>query len=73
MHHWERRLGELNVMVEAVEPPPEVWDKIKTELGPVEPAEHIAPTAEEEFFSPIEELMHCGHASAGRRARTAAV
>src|ERR1700691_2559070 len=28
---WERRLGELNVMVEAVEPPPEVWDKIKTE------------------------------------------
>src|SRR5580692_11573846 len=32
---WERRLGELNVMVEAVEPPPEVWDKIKTEvMGP---------------------------------------
>ena len=27
---WERRLGELNVMVEAVEPPPEVWDKIRT-------------------------------------------
>ena len=26
---WERRLGELNVMVEAVEPPPELWDKIK--------------------------------------------
>ena len=25
---WERRLGELNVMVEAVEPPPDVWDKI---------------------------------------------
>ena len=29
---WERRLGELNVMVEAVEPPAEVWDKIKTEV-----------------------------------------
>ncbi|MGB7102402.1 MAG: anti-sigma factor [Xanthobacteraceae bacterium] len=57
VRHWERRLGELNVMVEAVEPPPEVWDKIKTEIGPVEPAEHIAPPAEEEFFSPIEELM----------------
>jgi anti-sigma-K factor RskA len=27
---WERRLGELNVMVEAVEPPAEVWDRIKT-------------------------------------------
>ena len=34
---WERRLGELNVMVEAVEPPPEVWDKIKTEIGGAEP------------------------------------
>jgi len=33
---WERRLGELNVMVEAVEPPPELWDKIKAELGTVE-------------------------------------
>jgi anti-sigma-K factor RskA len=33
---WERRLGELNVMVEAVEPPPELWDKIKAELGAVE-------------------------------------
>jgi anti-sigma-K factor RskA len=32
---WERRLGELNVMVEAVEPPPEVWDKIRAELGDV--------------------------------------
>jgi anti-sigma-K factor RskA len=30
---WERRLGELNVMVEAVEPPPEVWQKIKSEIG----------------------------------------
>ena len=27
---WERRLGELNVMVEAVEPPAEVWDRIKS-------------------------------------------
>src|SRR5271167_657582 len=27
---WERRLGELNVMVEAVEPPADVWDKIKS-------------------------------------------
>jgi anti-sigma-K factor RskA len=32
---WERRLGELNVMVEAVEPPPEVWDKIRGDLGDV--------------------------------------
>lgn len=26
---WERRLGELNVLVASVEPPPELWDKIK--------------------------------------------
>ncbi len=26
---WERKLGELNAMVGAVEPPPELWDKIK--------------------------------------------
>ena len=35
VRQWERRLGELNVMVEAVEPPPEIWDKIKTEIGGV--------------------------------------
>jgi anti-sigma-K factor RskA len=50
VRHWERRLGELNVMVEAVEPPPEVWEKIKTEIGPVEGAEQIA-LPHEEFFS----------------------
>jgi anti-sigma-K factor RskA len=42
---WERRLGELNVMVEAVEPPPELWDKIKAELGVVEPAGEAPPAA----------------------------
>lgn len=38
VRQWERRLGELNVMVEAVEPPPEVWDKIKSQIGSTEPA-----------------------------------
>ena len=42
---WERRLGELNVMVEAVEPPPELWDKIKAELGVVAPASEAPPAA----------------------------
>jgi anti-sigma-K factor RskA len=41
---WERRLGELNVMVEAVEPPPEVWDRIKAELGDAAPSREL-PTA----------------------------
>jgi anti-sigma-K factor RskA len=26
---WERKLGELNVMVGSVEPPPELWDRIR--------------------------------------------
>ena len=34
VHQWERRLGELNVMVEAVEPPAELWDKIKQGVSP---------------------------------------
>jgi anti-sigma-K factor RskA len=34
---WERRLGELNVMVEAVEPPPAVWERISAEIGDVAP------------------------------------
>ena len=42
---WERRLGELNVMVEAVEPPPELWDKIKSELGVVETSSEAPPAA----------------------------
>src|SRR6202044_2868255 len=41
---WERRLGELNVMVEAVEPPPDVWDRIKTDIDGAE--QHIAAEIE---------------------------
>ena len=33
VRQWERRLGELNVMVEAVEPAPEVWDKIRSQIN----------------------------------------
>lgn len=33
VRQWERRLGELNVMVEAVEPPPAVWERVKAGLG----------------------------------------
>jgi anti-sigma-K factor RskA len=33
---WERRLGELNVMVEAVEPPTDVWERIKTDVDGTE-------------------------------------
>jgi anti-sigma-K factor RskA len=43
---WERRLGELNVMVEAVEPPPSVWEKIAKEIGHVAPATTASPPAD---------------------------
>ena len=36
VRQWERRLGELNVMVEAVEPPPAVWEKIRAQIGGAE-------------------------------------
>lgn len=32
---WERRFGELHLMVEPVDPPPEIWDRIKAQLPPV--------------------------------------
>ena len=49
VRQWERRLGELNVMVEAVEPPTELWNKIKQEVSPgiAEPAAADLPRAAE--------------------------
>lgn len=52
VRQWERRLGELNVMVEAVEPPPEVWQRIRAEIAGTEqpgagPAEAQLPAIEE--------------------------
>lgn len=41
VHQWERRLGELNVMVEAVEPPAEIWDKIKSSVMPATPGDDV--------------------------------
>jgi anti-sigma-K factor RskA len=34
---WEYRLGVLNQMVGSVEPPPELWDRIRTAIGHSEP------------------------------------
>ena len=47
VRQWERRHGELNVMVEAVEPPAERWDKIKKEVSP-----DTAPADAEAAHSP---------------------
>ena len=34
---WEQKLAALNQMVGSVEPPPEVWDRIRTAVGHSEP------------------------------------
>jgi anti-sigma-K factor RskA len=41
VRRWERRLGELNVLVSAVEPPAGVWDGIRTKLSEVAPSESV--------------------------------
>jgi anti-sigma-K factor RskA len=38
---WERRLGELNVLVAPVEPPAVVWDRIKAGLESTGQTEHL--------------------------------
>jgi anti-sigma-K factor RskA len=38
VRQWERRLGELNVMVAPVEPPAPVWDKIRDSIAQASPA-----------------------------------
>jgi anti-sigma-K factor RskA len=42
---WEHRLGELNVMVEAVEPPPDLWERIKTGIDGAERRSQAAAEA----------------------------
>src|ERR1700683_2975495 len=44
VHQWGRRLGELNVMVESVEPPADLWKKIEPDIGTV-PASDKVPLA----------------------------
>jgi anti-sigma-K factor RskA len=39
VHRWERRLGELNVLVAPVEPPAAVWDRIRTGVAEAAPGE----------------------------------
>lgn len=41
VRRWERRLGELNVLVSAVEPPASVWEGIKAKLPEVPPSEAV--------------------------------
>ena len=38
---WERRFGELHLMVEPVEPAPQVWERIKLKISDIEPSSEI--------------------------------
>jgi hypothetical protein len=38
---WERRFGELHLMVEPVEAAPQVWERIKLKIAGVEPSSEI--------------------------------
>jgi hypothetical protein len=44
---WERRLGELHLMVEPVEPDWQVWEKVKTKIGGFESKPFFKPPAAE--------------------------
>jgi anti-sigma-K factor RskA len=39
--YWERRLGTLEAMVEPVEPPPELWDKIRARVAEASPGAEV--------------------------------
>src|SRR5256714_8227323 len=41
VRQWERRLGELNVLVTPVEPPAPVWERIKAGLASTGQSEHV--------------------------------
>jgi hypothetical protein len=46
---WERRLGELHLMVEPVEPEGKIWERIKAKMPPPPPPPEIKPA------EPVEE------------------
>jgi hypothetical protein len=45
---WERWLGELHLMVEPVEPEPEIWQRIRAKLPQIEQPQPVVPLAETE-------------------------
>ena len=49
VHHWERRLGELNVLVAPVEPPGLLWERIRERFAAAPPNE---PMRLPEFVAP---------------------
>src|SRR5207244_4342989 len=46
---WERRLGELHLMVEPVEPESQVWERVKTRIGGFDAPPVFEPPAAEQI------------------------
>jgi RNA polymerase sigma-70 factor, ECF subfamily len=53
-HYWERRLGELNSMVQAVEPPAETWQNIAVRLEGVAACANFVLPSNAEPMAPEE-------------------
>jgi anti-sigma-K factor RskA len=64
VRQWERRLGELNVMVESVEPPADLWDRIRPDIGTV-PASDKVPLAPIEPAAPLTKAEAAAEAQTG--------
>ena len=50
---WERRFGELHLMVEAVEPDPQIWARIKPKMAGVEQATPAIPSHADELAAAV--------------------
>jgi len=50
---WERRFGDLHLMVEAVEPDPQLWQRIKPKMGGVEQIPTAIPSHADEPSTPV--------------------
>jgi anti-sigma-K factor RskA len=67
VRQWERRLGELNVMVEAVEPPPELWDNIKANIESMPSGDHVTLAPAEPGAAPAGDTAAAGTPAAEER------
>ena len=65
VRQWERRLGELNVLVVPIEPPAPVWERITAGLASTGQAEHLhlpeVPAPSMRRDAPGAEIIHMTH------------
>src|SRR5215213_9903983 len=66
VREWERRLGELNVLVAPIEPPAPVWERIQSGLVAAGQSGHlhlpkVAEPAIREPANPSAEIIHMIH------------